>query len=172
MKEMKLGNPQLVETLSEKHKVREKGYNVVIKELTQKITANSMKIKRYDDSLDRIDFSHVMSKYCSKSWKGTRTKHLQCLMLTEVKHSGVRYGVKVRCAMAQWYRRKPGYNKETRKLTVTEAMVEKQIKKIPNWKARRPDGVHGYWFKSIKAVRPVLAALLNQALQSVNVPEG
>ena len=56
-------------------------------------------------------------------------------------------------------------------LTVTEAMVEKQIKKIPDWKAPGPAGVHGYWFKSIKAVRPVLAALLNEALQSGNVPE-
>ena len=43
-------------------------------------------------------------------------------------------------------------------LTVTETMVEKQIKRIPNW-------------KSIKAVRPVLAALLNKALQSGYVPE-
>ena len=50
-------------------------------------------------------------------------------------------------------------------------MVEKQIKKIPNWKAPGPDGVQGYWFKYIKAVRPVLAALLNEALQSGNVPE-
>ena len=56
-------------------------------------------------------------------------------------------------------------------LTVTEAMVEKQIKKIPYWKAPGPDGVHGYWFKSIKAIRPVLATLLNKALQSGNVPE-
>ena len=28
-------------------------------------------------------------------------------------------------------------------LTVTEAMVEKQIKKIPYWKAPGRDGVHG-----------------------------
>ena len=57
------------------------------------------------------------------------------------------------------------------KKQVTEAIVEKQIKKIPNWKVLGPDGVHGYWFKSIKTVRPVLAALLNEALQSGNVPE-
>ena len=56
-------------------------------------------------------------------------------------------------------------------LTVKEAMVEKQIKKKPNRKAPGPEGVHGYWFKSIKAVRPVLAALLNEDLQSGNVPE-
>ena len=56
-------------------------------------------------------------------------------------------------------------------LAVTEAKVEKQIKKIPNWKPPGPDGVHGCWYKSIKAVRPVLAALLNEAPQSGNVPE-
>ena len=50
-------------------------------------------------------------------------------------------------------------------------MVEKQIKKIPNWKAPGPDGAHGHCFKSIKAVRPALAALLNEAFQSGNVPE-
>ena len=57
-------------------------------------------------------------------------------------------------------------------LAVTEAMVEMQIKKIPNWKAPGPDRIHGYWLKFIKAVRPVLAALLNETLQSGNVPEG
>ena len=57
-------------------------------------------------------------------------------------------------------------------LAVTEAMVEMQIKKIPNWKAPGPDGIHGYCLKFIKAVRPVLAALLNETLQSGNLPEG
>ena len=77
MKETKLGNPQLVKTLREKYKAREKCYNVVIEELKQRITANSMKIKRYDDtSLDKVDSSHLISKYCSKSCKGIRTKHL------------------------------------------------------------------------------------------------
>ena len=56
-------------------------------------------------------------------------------------------------------------------LIVTKAIVEIQIKKIPNWKAPGPHGVHGFWFKSIKAVIPVLHALLNEALQNGNVPE-
>ena len=51
---MKLRNPQLVNTLREKYKVREKGYNIVIEELKQRITANSMKIKRYGDRCDQF----------------------------------------------------------------------------------------------------------------------
>ena len=54
MKEMKLGNPQLVKTLREKYKVREKGYDLFIEELQQRITANRMKIKRYDDRCDQF----------------------------------------------------------------------------------------------------------------------
>ena len=64
-----------------------------------------------------------------------------------------------------------GTIRKQKPLTVKEAMVEKQIKKKPNWKAPGPEGVHGYWFKSIKAVRPVLAALLNEDLQNGNVSE-
>ena len=54
MKEMKLGTPQLVKTLRKKYKVREKGCNFAIEELKQRITANSMKIKRYDDTRDQF----------------------------------------------------------------------------------------------------------------------
>lgn len=48
-------------------------------------------------------------------------------------------------------------------------MIDKQINKMPNWKVPGPDGVQGYWFNSIKAKRPILAALFTEA--SVNAPK-
>ena len=61
MKEMKLGNPQLVKTLREKCKISEKGYNVVTEELKQMITANNMKIKRYDDRCDQFRQNRLLT---------------------------------------------------------------------------------------------------------------
>ena len=96
-------------------------------------------------------------------------------MLKEVRNSGVRYGVKVRYNdQADWLNDSEenlGTIRKQETLTVAEAMAENQIKKIPNRKAPGPDGVHGYWYKPIKAVRPVLAALLDEALPSGNVPQ-
>ena len=48
-------------------------------------------------------------------------------------------------------------------------MIDKQINKMPNWKVPGPDGVQGYWFNSIKAKRPILAALFTEA--SANAPK-
>ena len=42
---------------------------------------------------------------------------------------------------------------------------------MPNWKGSGQDGVQGYWFKSIKAKRLILATLFTEALQSVNAPK-
>ena len=61
MKGMKLGNPQLGKTLREKYKVRGKGYNVAIEELKQRITADNMKIKRYDDRCDQFRQNRLFS---------------------------------------------------------------------------------------------------------------
>ena len=48
-------------------------------------------------------------------------------------------------------------------------MIEKPITKLPEWKPPGTDGVQGYWFKSIKAIKLVLEAMLNKTLQWGNV---
>ena len=179
MKEMKLVTPQLVKTLREKYKVTEKGYNVVIEELKQRITANSMKIKRYDDRCDQFRQNRLFTSNQQKLFQELEENKGEILIVTEDERSksfwsSIWSESKVYNDQADWLNdieENLGTIKKQETLTVTEAMVKKQIKKIPNWKAPDPDGVHGYWFKSISAVRPVLAALLNEDPQSGHVPE-
>ena len=179
MKEMKLVTPQLVKTLREKYKVTEKGYNVVIEELKQRITANSMKIKRYDDRCDQFRQNRLFTSNQQKLFQELEENKGEILIVPEDERSksfwsSIWSESKVYNDQADWLNdieENLGTIKKQETLTVTEAMVKKQIKKIPNWKAPDPDGVHGYWFKSISAVRPVLAALLNEDPQSGHVPE-
>lgn len=53
-KERKLRHTQLVKNLKENHKEKEKGFTVVFEELKKRITANSMKIKRYKNRLSQL----------------------------------------------------------------------------------------------------------------------
>ena len=179
MKEMKLGNPQLVKTLREKYKVREKGYDLFIEELQQRITANRMKIKRYDDRCDQFRQNRLFTSNQQRLFQVLEGNKDKTPVIPDAERSKAFWSSiwserKVYNGQVDWLNdveENLGTIRKPETLTVTEAMVEKQIKKIPNRKAPGPDGVHGYWFKSIKAIRPILAALLNEALQSGNVPE-
>ena len=179
MKGMKLGNPQLGKTLREKYKVRGKGYNVAIEELKQRITANSMNIKRYDDQCDLFRQNRLLTSNQQRLFQQLEGNKDETPIITDAERSRAFWSSiwsegKVYNGQADWLNdieENLGKIRKQEALTVTEAMVQKQIKKISNWKAPGPDGVHGYWFKFIMAVRPVLAALLNEALQSGNVPE-
>ena len=176
---MKLGNPQLGKTLREKYKVRGKGYNVAIEELKQRITANSIIIKRYDDRCDQFRQNRLFTSNQQRLFQELEGNKDETPIITDAERSRAFWSSiwsegKVYNGQADWLKdieENLGKIRKQEALTVTEAMVQKQIKKISNWKAPRPDGVHGYWFKSIMAVRPVLAALLNEALQNGNVPE-
>ena len=180
MKEMKLGKPQLVKTLREKYKVREKVYNVAIEELKQRITPKSMKIKRYDERCDQFRQNTLFTFNQERLFQELEGKKDETLRLPDAERSKAFWSSiwsesKVYNDQADWLNdieENLGTIRKPEKLTVTEAMVEKQIKKIPNWKKiPGPDGVHSYWFKSIKAVRPALVAILNEALQNGNVSE-
>ena len=179
MKEMRLGNPQLLKTLREKCKVREKGYNVVIEELRQRITANNIKIKSYNDRCDHFRQNRLFISNQQRLLQELEGNKNEPPVVPDAESSkgfwnSIWSESKVYNGQADWLNdieENLGTIRKQETLTVTEAMVEEQIKKILSWKAPGPDGVHGYWFKCIKAVRPVLAALLNEAFQSGNVPE-
>ena len=49
--------------------------------------------------------------------------------------------------------------------------VRKKIRKMPNWKRPRPDGVQGYWFKILSNLRSSIAVQLNRCLQENSLPK-
>ena len=54
-------------------------------------------------------------------------------------------------------------------LLITIAMIQKQIRWMPNCKASRPDSVQGYWSEPIWTIRPTLVTQLYEAPEISNV---
>ena len=57
-----------------------------------------------------------------------------------------------------------------RDIVVTEKMVGKAVKKLRNWKAVGPDGVHNFWIKHLTSLHSRLASQI-QAVLSGEAPE-
>ena len=45
-------------------------------------------------------------------------------------------------------------NMKQNDIYITTKMIKEQVKKIPNWKSARPDGVQGYWLKKLTTSVP------------------
>jgi len=60
-------------------------------------------------------------------------------------------------------------NKQER-LAINVEQVRKQIKKMNNWKAPGPDGIHPYWLKAFTELHQLIADQMNDIIQSGEVP--
>ena len=49
--------------------------------------------------------------------------------------------------------------------------VSKQIRKMPDWKSPGPDGVQGYWIKSLSNLHNSIALQLDRSLLENNLPK-
>ena len=54
-------------------------------------------------------------------------------------------------------------------MEITEEMVKKQSRKIPNWKAPGRDGVQGYWIKKLSSMQVRIANQLNEIISGANM---
>ena len=67
-------------------------------------------------------------------------------------------------------KRKSNINMED--MEITEEMVKKQCRKLPNWKAPGRDGVQGYWIKKLSSLHGRIANQLNEVISGVGrLPE-
>ena len=64
------------------------------------------------------------------------------------------------------------YYDQQEALEISEVMVKKQCKKIPNWKAPGWDGVQGFWIKRLDTMHGRIASQLNEILNgTARLPE-
>jgi len=57
-------------------------------------------------------------------------------------------------------------------LTINGEKLKVVLRKLANWKAPGPDGVHGFWFKRFSSLHAQLAIKLNECLAASDVPDG
>ena len=54
---------------------------------------------------------------------------------------------------------------------VTPTKIQERIRKISNWKAPGPDGVHGYWIKMLVSMQERIALHLQSCITRGEVPD-
>ena len=95
----------------------------------------------------------------------------QLLILRTANSFGETYGVR-KCCTIKTKRVETG-TVETRKkgIAIKAELVTARSKKIPNWKAAGPDGVLGYWIKSLIALHVRVADHLDYLINNrVTIP--
>ena len=55
---------------------------------------------------------------------------------------------------------------------ITAEMMRNKVQKLPNWKAPGPDGVLGYWLKSMPSLYDRIVRQLNDMINNTkNIPD-
>ena len=165
--------------LESNYRVSEKGIEVVIEELKQRITAQAAKIRRYNNTKEQYKQNKMFEESEGKFYQLLDQKEPSkaCTLNTEEaknfwkeiwentsKHNG----------QAAWIDKvKEEYNNTTlqTELCLSEAMVEKAIAKMAPWKAPGPDMVQSFWLKRFKSLGKRIAWQLNDCLSNGKSPE-
>ena len=56
-------------------------------------------------------------------------------------------------------------------MTIDSEGLKVILRKLANWKALGPDGVHGFWYKKFTSLHAQMATQLNECLAAGEVPE-
>ena len=56
-------------------------------------------------------------------------------------------------------------------IKVSSELIEKQLRKMPNWKSPGPDALQGYWLKNFSSLKERIARQLNECLQQNSVSD-
>ena len=154
--------------LDRKYFIKNKGVDVVLEELEQRLQAKSKKIKRYEQRIEQFRINKLFQQDQKKVYQQLNGKtgnyekpdakdskeFWSNLWDKEVKHN----------EKAEWLKelKQEGvYHEKQTDLMITTEMVLKQTKKIPNWKCPGPDGVQGYWLKHFTTLHSRIANQMN-----------
>ena len=157
--------------LDRKYFIKNKGVDVVLEELKQRLQAKSNKIKRYEQRIEQFRINKLFQQDQKKVYQQLNGKtgnyekpdardskeFWSNLWDKEVKHN----------EKAEWLKElKPEgiYHEKQADLMITTEMVLKQAKKLPNWKYPGPDGVQGYWLKHFTTLHSRIANQINDMI--------
>ena len=178
MKEGSLKNQDTINQLKVRYRIKRKGLNVVIEELKERLVAKATKLKRYENRCNQYRQNRLFQNNQRKLFEELQRKEKEEPIIPEAEEcekfwNGIWGCEKNHNQEADWLK---GIEEELEtktkqiEVTITMAQLQKQMSKLSNWKAPGPDGVQGYWLKNFKSLRPMIAALLNEVVQTGMVP--
>ena len=174
-----LHNDGIKEQLEMKYKVKNKGLNVVIEELKQRIVATSAKLKRYEARTEQYIqnrmFHTNQAKLFQRLEKEDRNSEVRPGSEESVRFwSGIWDQPVTHNEEAQWLKKVEEQMRGGRKqedIRITTEKLKQQIRKMKNWKAPGPDGLQGYWIKGFTTCHERIATALQLCLEINETPE-
>ena len=166
--------------LEKKYRIRNKGYDVVVEELKQDLSAISQKIKRYSERVEQYNQNRTFVNNQKRFYqdlqgngnniageapdKEKSKEFWQGIWSEPTKHN----------TNAEWVNRVKGRLEHVDRqedLSITADDVKKMLGKVPNWKSPGPDGVQGFWMKNFRSLHELIRIHLQKCLEDGNVPE-
>lgn len=166
--------------LEKKYKIRNKGYDVVIEELKQDLSAVRQKIKRYTERVEQYNQNRMFvnnQKRFYQDLQGNGENNAEEAPDKEesrVFWQGIWSEPTKHNSNAEWVNRVKGRLEHVERqedLSITVDDVKKMVGKVPNWKSPGPDGVQGFWIKNLRSLHEQIGTHLQKCLEDGHVPD-
>ena len=154
----KLRSHRMKQRLEEKYKLKNKGLKVVLEELKQRVVVKADKIKRYEKRTNQYQQNRMFDNNQKRLFEKLEGKERSENVIPE-KHETNEFWRDIwekdvtHRMDAEWIE---GIETEIdirtptqQDISVSIEIIRKQIKKLPNWKSPGPDGIQGYWVKTL-----------------------
>jgi hypothetical protein len=164
------------EQLDRRYKLKAKGFNVVIEEIKQRVTAKSSKIKRYQKRIKQYQDNKLFTANQGRFFKNLDGGEGKTLAPNPDESTRFWSGIWGESVLhngnAEWIERVKTKLRGPKQsnIDVTSVDVKKQIKSMPKWKGPGPDGLHGFWIKSFSNVHESLSTSLSDCINTCDVP--
>ena len=147
-----LTNNTLTQSLKKKYNIARKGLNCAVEKLTQRLTAQAAKLKRYEDRQIQYRQNRMFETNQKRRFEEMEGIERNNDFIPDAEESrelgnGI-WGKSVKHnENAEWLKQLERDLNNVEKqdnVKITAASVKKQLKKMASWKSPGPDGLHGY----------------------------
>ena len=163
--------------LDKRYRLKAKGFNMVIEEMKQRILAKASKVKRYENRIRQFHDNRLFSSNQGRFFKnldGGENKTIPpnpeeaTQFWTNIWGSQISHNDKAEW-IGQVEEKLQGIRQED--IVVTLGSVKDKLKSMPDWKGAGPDGIQGYWLKTLSSLHDNLAKTLDECLRKSEVPD-
>ena len=177
MKRNELQNEGTKSKLERKYRIEQKGIVVVHEEVQQRLVAIEAKLERYDNRTEQYRQNHLFESNQKKLFyelDGVERETVVPDTEESTRFWSNMWGKLVKHEEnPEWLR---NVEEELTGLGVQDNIhievtkLNKQVRKMPNWKSPDPDGVQGYCIKNLNNLYGNIAVQLDRCLQENSVP--
>ena len=160
------------------YRVKRKGYNRAAEGLKQRIKAKAATLKRYKNRVNHYRQNKLFQSNQSKFYQELDGKsHEENIIPNNEKTREFWSGIWERNIKhnenADWIQKvaEEMHGNKQQSINITPTKIKERIRKISNWKAPGPDGVHGYWIKMLVSMQERIALHLQSCITRGEVPD-